>query len=83
MKIAELLIYPIKSLGGISLLETEITMRGLKFDRRWVLVDEKNKFLSQREQPLMATLSTEIIGKSLKISTLNSKEKLLMFGMMK
>lgn len=54
LKISELFIYPIKSLGGISLLETAITDRGFQYDRRWMLIDENNRFLTQRIYPQMA-----------------------------
>lgn len=56
LTISELYIYPIKSLGGISLTRAEVTDRGLKYDRRWMLVDEQNRFLTQREHPQMALL---------------------------
>jgi len=53
-------IYPIKSLGGISLQSSIVEERGLKYDRRWMLVDENNKFLTQRTHPQMALLQVEI-----------------------
>ncbi|MDN5284963.1 MAG: hypothetical protein JWR38_1237 [Mucilaginibacter sp.] len=56
LTISELYIYPIKSLGGISLTRAEVTDRGFKYDRRWMLVDEQNRFLTQREYPQMALL---------------------------
>jgi uncharacterized protein len=43
--LSEINIYPIKSLAGISLQSSEVEERGLKYDRRWVLVDETNTFL--------------------------------------
>lgn len=55
MYLSEINIYPIKSLGGISLTESLIEEKGLQYDRRWMLVDEKGDFLSQREYPRMAT----------------------------
>ena len=54
-----LFIYPIKSLGGISLPAADLTARGLRHDRRWLLVDERNRFLTQREHPTMALLAVE------------------------
>jgi uncharacterized protein YcbX len=42
-------IYPIKSLGAIALERCEVTPRGLKHDRRFMLVDEHGKFITQRE----------------------------------
>jgi uncharacterized protein len=56
LQISELYIYPIKSLGGIAKETVEITNTGLKHDRRWMLVDDNNMFLSQRTHPAMALL---------------------------
>ncbi len=53
-------IYPIKSLGGISLQSSLVEERGLQYDRRWMLVDEQNKFITQRLHPKMALLKVEI-----------------------
>ena len=58
--VSALYIYPIKSLGGISLSSSTITKRGLEHDRRWMLVDERNEFLTQRAHPQMALLKTGI-----------------------
>lgn len=60
LKISGLFVYPIKSLGGISLNTAQVTSRGLEQDRRWMLVDENNHFLSQREIPEMALLYVEL-----------------------
>ena len=60
IKIESLHIYPIKSLAGISLRESKVTNRGLAYDRRWMLVDEKNQFISQREHPRLSLLQPEI-----------------------
>lgn len=47
-------IYPVKSMGKISLTQAFAESRGLKHDRRMMLTDEQGKFLSQREIPEMA-----------------------------
>ncbi|MEZ4827210.1 MAG: MOSC domain-containing protein [Bacteroidia bacterium] len=60
MTISEIFIYPIKSLGGISLQKVMITDRGPQYDRRWMLVDNHNRFLSQRKFPEMALIQPEI-----------------------
>ncbi len=65
LKISGLFVYPIKSLGGIAVSSAQVTSRGLKHDRRWMLVDEHNRFLSQREVPQMALLFVEITGNGL------------------
>ena len=38
----------------------KLTDRGLEHDRRWMLVDENNQFLTQRDFPRMALLKTAI-----------------------
>lgn len=73
MHLSEINIYPIKSLKGISLTEAKIEARGLSFDRRWMLVDEHNKFITQREFPKMATLKVEIHSDHLRV--LNGRDK--------
>lgn len=68
LQLSEIWIYPIKSLGGISLKEAKITDRGLEHDRRWLLVDEDGLFLSQREYPELALFQPEINGDALIIT---------------
>lgn len=63
--ITSLFIYPIKSLAGISLNDSFVESRGLKFDRRWMLVNQHNQFITQREHPRMAMLQPEITESSI------------------
>ncbi len=58
--LSELWIYPIKSLGGIALTEATVEIRGLQYDRRWMLVNDEGRFMTQREIPAMALLRTAI-----------------------
>lgn len=73
MILSEINIYPIKSLGGISVNEAKIERRGLEFDRRWMLIDTNNKFLTQREFPKMATINVEILENALQVSCNDEK----------
>ncbi len=66
--ISEINIYPIKSLSGVSLPKAKVEERGLEFDRRWMLVDENNVFLSQRRFPEMSLINVELLEDGLKIS---------------
>ena len=52
-----LYLYPVKSLGGYAVAAADITARGLQHDRRWLLVDERNRFMTQRQQPELALLA--------------------------
>ncbi|MGI8495946.1 MAG: MOSC domain-containing protein, partial [Pyrinomonadaceae bacterium] len=73
MKITEINIYPVKSLKGSALQESLVEKRGLAFDRRWMLVDKDNKFLTQRELPKMAILKSELKENNLRISDLENE----------
>ena len=65
MQISEIHLYPIKSLGGISVQETLLTDFGLQHDRRWMLVDSNGSFLTQRKFPQMALLQASFRGEEL------------------
>ena len=67
LTLSQLNIYPIKSLGGISLEKSVVTRRGLKHDRRRMLVDEQGEFVSQRSFPVMATLGTAITADGIEV----------------
>jgi uncharacterized protein YcbX len=67
-KVSELYIYPVKSLGGIKLDKAVITDRGFKYDRRWMLIDANNRFISQRECAKMALLKTHISAEYLMVT---------------
>ena len=60
MRLSEINIYPVKSLKGISLAEAMVEARGLSFDRRWMLVDDDNRLITQREVPRMALIGVSI-----------------------
>lgn len=59
LQVSQLFVYPIKSLGGVSLTKSKVTARGLAYDRRWMLIDDQNRFVSQREFSEMALLKVE------------------------
>jgi len=70
LQISALYIYPIKSLGGIAVSSAQITDRGLQHDRRWMLIDSSNRFISQREHPEMALLRPAITAEGLVVTNL-------------
>jgi len=77
LQISNLYIYPIKSLGGIEVQNVKLTDRGLEHDRRWMLVDERNQFLTQRNFPEMALLKTAFKENKLIIFERNNDEDAL------
>ena len=56
--ITQLHVYPIKSLRGVAVSSWTVEKRGLKHDRRWMLVDENGEFLTQRKLYRMALFDT-------------------------
>lgn len=66
--VSEITIYPIKSLGGISLQEAIVEQRGLQYDRRWVLADENNVFITQRQNEQMALIDVAITETGLQVT---------------
>lgn len=61
-------IYPVKSLQGISLSRAELTPNGFKWDRFWMIVNEDGLFMSQRNLPHMATITTALNDEHLTLS---------------
>jgi MOSC domain-containing protein len=53
-------LYPIKAARGIPLQESEVDELGLRFDRRWMVVDEGGGFISQRSHPRLALVVPSI-----------------------
>ncbi|HEX7335985.1 MAG TPA: MOSC N-terminal beta barrel domain-containing protein [Gemmatimonadales bacterium] len=60
-------IYPVKSAHGIALEHSAVDAFGLRYDRRWMVVDEGGGFLSQRSHPRMALVTPSIQGDRLRI----------------
>ncbi len=73
--ISELYTYPIKSLGGISLQNTYLDKFGLTMDRRFMLIDSHNKFMSQREIPELALFRLKFEQSGFTVEHMNHKNQ--------
>ena len=69
MVVSELYIYPIKSLRGIKVPRAFVEEKGFKFDRRWMLVDDTNEFITQRKYPTLALLQIAHVDNQFVVST--------------
>lgn len=58
LKVSGIFIYPVKSLGGIAMQTATVMKKGLQHDRRWMLMDENNVFITQRVHHKMALFKT-------------------------
>jgi len=67
LQLTALNIYPIKSAHGLALSESEVDGFGLRYDRRWMVVDDSGQFLSQRSHACLALVVPSIRGDKLQV----------------
>jgi uncharacterized protein YcbX len=67
MILSEIWVYPVKSLGGIRLTKAFTEERGLQYDRRWMIIDDENIFITQRAYQKMALIDVALLDEGLKI----------------
>ena len=72
VQITDLFIYPVKSLKGIALKESITTLRGLQYDREWMVTTSDYEFITQREISLMSTIEVSIDSDDLILSSKNN-----------
>ena len=59
-RVCDLFIYPVKSCGGVTVDEAVVCATGFELDRRWMVVGDDGKFLSQREHPRLALVRVHL-----------------------
>ena len=60
IRISHLFRYPVKSAAGTSVQQLELDALGAVDDRRWMLVDAHNKFMTQREVAALALIHPHV-----------------------
>ncbi|TGN41781.1 MOSC domain-containing protein [Marinobacter confluentis] len=68
MHIHSLAVYPVKSLAGIAVDSMSLDEFGPQGDRRWMIVDGRQKFVTQRASPELAMVSTRFDGADVVVS---------------
>lgn len=68
MHVSGLFLYPVKSLRGFAVPMVEIDDLGFAGDRRFLVLDETGKFLTQRQVTRMALVSTALANGTLTLS---------------
>jgi uncharacterized protein YcbX len=66
--VASLFVYPVKSCRGIALTRATVERRGLKHDRRFMIVDDTGRFVTQRTEPRLALVGVTIDDRQLVMS---------------
>jgi len=69
MHVSALCVYPLKSAAGIPLTVMHLDERGPRFDRRWMLIDDDGRFISQREQARLSIVTTSICDDRLVVAS--------------
>lgn len=60
--VSALYVYPIKACRGVRVEQWSVVERGFDADRRWMIVDAAGDFVTQREVPRLALVTTELDG---------------------
>lgn len=64
-------LYPIKACAGADVQQASIDERGLRYDRRWMLVNEQGKDLHQFDYPRLASVTASLNNESLLLQAPN------------
>ena len=62
VRLASMHVYPLKAGRAVDVDESQVDPWGLAGDRRWLLVDEAGRFVSQREEPTLALVTVRYTG---------------------
>ncbi len=68
MHLSALYLYPVKSLAGVSVPSASLDAYGLVGDRRFLVIDDTGRFLTQRTLPRMALIATALDATHLTLS---------------
>ena len=66
-QLAAISVYPVKSAAGMSLDASRVEPRGLVGDRRWMVTDERGRFLTGREHPRLVLVRVRIVDEGLRL----------------
>lgn len=65
IRISALNIHPVKSCAAIPLEQARVLPTGLESDRRWMIVDARGRYQTQREMPRLALIRPRLDGEGL------------------
>ena len=60
MRLAQIRLHPVKACRGFEVARAYVERRGLRDDRRWMLVDASGRFVTQRERPTLALVRASL-----------------------
>lgn len=68
VRIRSLHVYPVKSCAGIALHSARLGPRGFDADRQWMIVDHRQRFITQRTHPALARVRSALTPEQLVLS---------------
>ena len=69
LRLTALYLYPVKSCRGLAVAAAAVAAHGLVGDRRFLVVDAEDRFLTQRVHPRMALITTTLTSDALTLSS--------------
>ena len=67
MQLDKIFIYPIKSGAAVSIPDGEVEARGLRHDRRWMLVDADHRFITGRQYAQITQVSPMLVDDGIEL----------------
>ena len=68
IRLSAIHLYPVKGVRGVTATHAQVESKGLRHDRRWMIVDDEGNFLSQRSHPALARLAGRFDGHHLELT---------------
>lgn len=73
LSLEQIIIYPVKSMAGIAVNQSRLSATGLEYDRRWMIVDEQGRFVTQRMHPQLALITVTMDNNAIQLTTPSGK----------
>jgi uncharacterized protein len=74
IRIAAINIYPVKACRGIARERALVTATGFEHDREWLIVRPNGRFITQREEPRLASIETALTDEVLRLRVSPGRE---------
>jgi len=75
-----LFVYPVKAMRGIALNAARLTPQGLEHDRRFMVVRDNGRFVTQRDLPRLATIETRLEDNGVTLAAAGAGTVFVPFG---
>ena len=67
-RLSHINLFPVKSCAPLTPAEGHVEWRGLRGDRRWMIVDAEGRFLTARKHPRLVLINAQVEGANLRLN---------------